>query len=99
MDPVEQVTLYAEAWETWGPEKQMDMLIEEMAELTQAILKARRQGVVFNYNVYEELADVGICLGQVEQQIKRIGTFETVMRIEDKKLLRLRERLTQEGED
>lgn len=98
MDAVEQAKLYAEAWETWGPEKQMDMLIEEMAELTQAILKARRNGVIFSHDVFEEIADVGICMGQVEQQIKRIGKFPQVLKMEEDKLIRLRNRLIEEGE-
>ena len=98
MDRIEQAKLYAEAWETWGPQKQIDMLIEEMAELTQALLKARRQGAIFSNDVYEEIADVGICMGQIEQEINRSGLFKIVLKVEEEKLLRLRDRLIQEGE-
>lgn len=99
MDRIEQARLYADAWETWGLQKQIDMLIEEMAELTQALLKARRQGAVFSNDVYEEMADVGICMGQVEMEIARLGFFHIVTTQEERKLLRLRDRLKQEGED
>lgn len=96
MDQEEQLALYQKAWETRGPEKQIDMLIEEMAELTQALLKARRQGVTFNFQVHEEIADVGICMGQLEIQIARDGSFPTVLKIQERKLLRLKERLDRE---
>jgi hypothetical protein len=48
------------------------MLIEEMAELTQALLKARRNGVTFTYCVAEELADVCICIEQVKTRMKKL---------------------------
>jgi len=99
MNRIEQVQLYAEAWETWGPQKQIDMLIEEMAELTQALLKARRQGAVFSNDVYGEIAGVGICMGQVEMEIKRLGFFHLVVTMEERKLQRLKDRLIREGED
>lgn len=100
MDEIERTQLYHTAWKHWGAKKQMDMAIEEMAELTQAILKTRRNGVVFSYTVSEELADVLICLEQIESRLKAIPTsdkkgnwFDQVERIKEEKLQRLQSRL------
>lgn len=69
MDDEKRICLYNDAWKKWGAEKQVDMLIEEMAELTKALLKARRNGVVFSHNVYEEIADVDICMEQIKTRL------------------------------
>ena len=53
---------------TFGNDAQIDMLIEEMSELTKALLKARRAKSK-NYHtpqVVEELVDVEICLDQLK---------------------------------
>lgn len=69
----ERDVLYKRAVEKWGAEGQLDQLIEEMAELTIAINKVKRaekfiaqkkEGVMENF--YEELADVKLCLEQME---------------------------------
>ena len=69
----ERDVLYKRAVEKWGTEGQLDQLIEEMAELTIAINKVKRaekfiaqkkEGVMENF--YEELADVKLCLEQME---------------------------------
>ena len=70
------------ALDKWGPHVQMDMLIEEMAELTQALLHARRkQGQEPNpyltKEVIEELADVIICCRQLELLIIGNDTTKT----------------------
>jgi hypothetical protein len=44
MEEIETKTLYDWAWKHWGSDAQIDVLIEEMAELTQALLKSRRNG-------------------------------------------------------
>ena len=55
----------------YGIDKQTDMMIEEMSELTKALLKLRRHGHDENLvsmllaNVVEEIADVGIVLEQM----------------------------------
>lgn len=59
------------ALEKWGPNLQMDILIEEMAELTQALIHARRKNgqdsnPYITKEVIEELADVLICCRQLE---------------------------------
>ena len=100
MDEIDRKQLYNSAWKHWGSDAQMNMVIEEMAELTQAILKARRNGVVFSsYAVSEELADVLICLEQIEVQLKAMPSsggqtwWSHVERIKEEKLERLKLRL------
>lgn len=108
MDEIDKKQLYNTAWKHWGGTTQLDILIEEMAELTQAILKTRRNGVTYSYAVYEEIADVSICLEQVETRLKiypRISKnhiagdngydWDTVLEIKEKKLEQLKERLMQ----
>jgi len=71
---MEKEELYNEAWRLWGGDMQLDILIEEMAELTQAILKARRYNVTWSRAVLEEIADVSICLEQVDTRLKAMPT-------------------------
>ncbi len=66
--------LYKEAWCIWGRDTQLDILIEEMAELTQAIIKARRCNMIWNPAVLEEIADVTICLEQIDTILKALPT-------------------------
>jgi hypothetical protein len=51
----------------WGRDKQLDMAIEELAELTKAIVKYRRHdwNAVWRIKVLEEVADVEIMCHQV----------------------------------
>lgn len=57
--------VYNRAIEEFGVVAQVDMLIEEMAELTQALLKWRRGKDAMD-NVHEEVADVEIMLAQIK---------------------------------
>jgi hypothetical protein len=86
---------------------QLDICIEEMAELTQAILKARRySNTPYSKEFSEELADVWICLEQIKTRMKQIprasknhivgdngSEWDTVLEIKDQKLARLKESL------
>jgi len=89
---MEKEELYNEAWRLWGGDMQLDILIEEMAELTQAIIKARRHGVLWSHAVFEEIADVLICLEQVETRLKAMPV-DIVGELKAGKLARLEERL------
>jgi NTP pyrophosphatase (non-canonical NTP hydrolase) len=52
---------------TYGDISQTDMLIEEMSELTKAIIKSRRHGGKYaTIEIQEEIADVQICLDQLK---------------------------------
>lgn len=78
------------AVQTWGKEKQTDMMIEEMAELTKEILNERRGR---EHNIAEEMADAQIMLAQMEiifQNSKEVGRifWEKIARLDQ----RLRDR-------
>jgi len=110
MDDIERKQLYNAAWEHWGSIMQMDILIEEMSELIRAIIKARRNNTFYTYALSEEMADVLICLEQLETRMRDFHTvdtsdssnpkingclFDQVEMIKDQKLNRLKERLMQ----
>jgi NTP pyrophosphatase (non-canonical NTP hydrolase) len=81
--------IYADAIKTFGVPSQVDMLIEEMAELTQALLKYRRGRMGAIDNVYEEVVDVEIVLAQ----LKTIMPPSNLKYWEEIKLARLQERI------
>ena len=93
MDEYDKQQLYRAAWKHWGAEAQIDMIIEEMAELTQALLKTRRNGVVFSAAVFEEMADVSICFEQLLMEIEHLEKPKDFYKHKEQKLLRLKERL------
>lgn len=79
--------IYECALSAYGLTAQVDMLIEEMAELTTALLHDRRGREA---NIPEEIADVQIMLEQITQFFK----LEDAVEIQkDRKLRRLAERL------
>ena len=98
MDDIETNNLYSWAWEQWGADSQIDMLIEEMSELTQALLKSRRNGVVFSHAVTEEFADVEICMEQIKKRMIEVGNGTILAVVKDKKLERLKDRLVADAE-
>ena len=53
--------------EHYGVEGQRDILIEECAELIQAVCKIKRDGGGVSFNFLEELADVSIMIEQMKQ--------------------------------
>lgn len=79
--------IYESAISEWGDEAQIDMAIEEMAELTTALLHNRRNREA---NIAEEIAGVRIMLAQLEI-IFRNG--EDVERYKQEKIDRLAARL------
>ena len=73
-----------------GVDAQDDIAIEEMAELTKAIIKNRRyRNFETLENLYEELADVFIMMEQVLMSLDK----DRVQSYIDQKLKRLNERL------
>ena len=80
--------LYWKALAKWGIESQLDMMIEECAELIQAIQHIKRGRYQF-VNLFEELADVEIVLEQMKlwYGIRRVNAVKAV------KLGRLEKRL------
>ena len=61
-----RLKLYARAWRKWGPDSQLDMVIEEAAELIQAVNKVKRYGYKAKNldHLAEEVTDVAIMLEQ-----------------------------------
>ena len=83
--------------DTYGYDAQSRQLIEEMAELTQAINKAWRMGNDFNNllvqkrNIKEEIADVTIMLEQIKYLLQISDT--DIEQIIEQKLTRQLERI------
>ena len=65
------------ALEKWGTESQMDMVIEECAELIDAIQKWRRRRVD-SVKVLEEAVDVELCLGQLKLMLDSPQLFQNI---------------------
>ena len=80
-------TLYEEALSLWGKDAQIDMIVEECAELILAIQKFRRSGDASG--VIEELADVQIML----EQANLIFSRKSISKTYKDKLLRLASRI------
>lgn len=84
----------------YDEESQTDMLIEEMSELTKALLKNRRAQKGYTntpvrqtvYNIEEEIADVIVML----IQIVYLGDFEDIEEIIEEKLDRQLDRIAKE---
>lgn len=64
INQVEKDEIYKKALSTWGLNAQIDMCIEEMAELMQAFSKYKR-GIGDVNQIAEEMADVSIMLEQM----------------------------------
>lgn len=92
---VENEKLHRSAEEQWGFESQADIWIEEMAELTQALLKMRRK---LNNTTVEavrlEIADVMLCI----EQARTLMNENDVRDFYNKALHRYR-RLVEDGVD
>ena len=88
MTPEREARILEKAVETYGAGPQIDMMIEEMSELTKALCKYRRAqtGRTFD-DVLEEMADVQIMLNQM------VLVFADFNEEEIAKLERLEERL------
>lgn len=97
-NPVEERELHTKCLKKWGQGAQIDMAIEEMSELIQALCKAKRKHrpATWLYSIYEELADVSVMLSQMA--ILFDGE-EIVPRIKAMKLERLVKRLEGKKDD
>ncbi len=82
------------ALETWGPEAQLFMMIEEAGELTTALAQMRR-GRLEEKDLAAEIADVIIMAMQMREMM---GT-ELIDKQVHKKLKRLRAKLEKAGVD
>lgn len=86
---VEKEQIYKDALKEWGPELQIVMVFEEMAELQKELSKNLR-GVENSTSIAEEIADVEIML----EQMKALFEVESqVDKFKMHKLGRLKARL------
>ena len=86
----EQKGIMLHALSRYGVDKQDDIAIEEMSELTKAIIKNRRYKTFATLeSIYEELADVYIMLEQMMMSLDK----DRVQSYVNSKLERLNERL------
>lgn len=87
----EQIKILEKALETFGYQMQSDILIEEMSELTKAIIKHRRYGLPETYdNICEEMTDVSIMLQQMFLRTSEVD-YDSIA---DRKIKRLADGLT-----
>jgi len=82
--------LYQKAIEKWGTELQLDMMIEECAELTQAIIhfKRNRKAVA---EIISEIADVKIMIEQMEEIFDK-ASIEGIVQIKLERLNKMIEK-------
>lgn len=83
--------LYQDAWNKWGPEAQLIMIMEESGELIQAVAKymrVRHQTAI--PAIVEEMADVSIMIEQFLLILRQKPEFEM---FKAKKLDRLTEKV------
>jgi len=85
--------LFQQCLDTWGPEIQIIMLIEELSELQKELCKWFRDPGNNREGIAEELADVALMMGQVRYQMKLTEVFDKYVKL---KVERLRERLKEE---
>lgn len=86
----EQKGIMLNALKKYGVDAQDDIAIEEMSELTKAIIKNRRYKTFATLeSIYEELADVYIVLEQIMMSLDK----DWVQSYVNSKLERLNERL------
>ena len=65
------------ALQEWGTQSQLDMVIEECAELIDAIQKWRRHRIGVS-KVLEEAVDVELCLEQLKLMLDEPALYEQV---------------------
>lgn len=86
----DQKKILHDALSTYGIDAQYDIAIEEMSELTKAIIKHRRYNTAETYdNLCEEIADVAIMI----EQLFLSTQFDTVAEHAFKKINRLEARI------
>jgi hypothetical protein len=100
MTPSRREEILQEALDLYGVDVQMDIAIEEMAELTKAIIKNRRHGTtITKKRILEEACDVYIMVRQIliifEGNIGKENVFKQL----DKKLLKLEKGMKKEKKE
>lgn len=89
LNALQRREIYQAAIAAWGEDMQLTVAVEEMAELTKELCK-RQRGDGDIYHIAEEIADVRICLEQLEMIF---GCANGVCGIMQEKVVRLVERI------
>lgn len=95
---MKEIEIYEQAISRWGGISQSDMMVEECAELIQALNKFKRAKGDENLskcwdNILEEIADVEIMLNQMKVLFNRDG--KEIQKWKEIKLERLKKRITE----
>jgi NTP pyrophosphatase (non-canonical NTP hydrolase) len=91
MTPTEKTTLYKAVIKKYGAHPQLDMAMEESAELIQAINKFKRKPTKETiHNLCSEIADVEIMLEQLRLMLNK---DLLIYNIKEEKLNRLEQRV------
>lgn len=79
---VEAQIVCRNAIDKWGKDKQLDMAIEELSELTKAIVKYRRHdwNAVWRVKVLEEVADVELMCEQITMMLAKDGEYQRIFK-------------------
>lgn len=85
-----RVNVYKQAINSWGELAQVDMCIEECAELIHAISKLKRGSKTGEQKCIEEIADTYLMLEQLRLIINKDSEIEVIF---NSKLNRLKQRL------
>jgi len=97
MNEYQMKELYQKAIKKWGKSSQIDVAIEECAELIKALIKYRRAKGNGGHSVLEEMADVEIMLAQLKlifnTGFQLTSPHSKFHRLKEEKLLRLKKRL------
>ena len=92
MEKTEKINLFKRAVDTWGVEAQVDMVFEEIGELSTALAQYKR-GRTTSKDVITELADVVIMC----EQMATLFGYDEFEKETEYKLDRLKERLQKYG--
>lgn len=88
MEQEEKIELYSQLVKMYGFGHQMDVAVEEMSELTNALMKSKRRRAS-KEEVVTEIADVVICM----EQLGLHYGVKAVLDEKERKLQRLKERV------
>lgn len=88
MEQEEKIELYSQLVKMYGFGHQMDVAVEEMSELTNALMKDKRRRAS-KEEVVTEIADVLICM----EQLSLHYGVKAVLDEKERKLQRLKERV------
>jgi NTP pyrophosphatase (non-canonical NTP hydrolase) len=88
--------IYRDVLLVFGIDHQKLMMIEEMNELSKALLKSIRNHKTISDNMIEEIADVEIVLLQMKELVNISGFGQRFAEIKEYKITRLEQRIAEQ---